>query len=73
MYSALRATTAVAKCYFAVGFHEPITEFGGLGLNVRVRVTVGVSIIFSKLLGSNCSPNLNRHFALTLTLTINLP
>ena len=40
------------KCdFFALGSHDPIIQFGGLGLG----------LIGPKLLGSNCNPNPKLH------------
>ena len=49
-------TTPEAELLFAVSSHAAIIFLGGLRL--KVRVSVGVMVRVSKLLGSNYNPNL---------------
>ena len=56
---------------FTLRSHAAIIYFGVLGL--MVRVSFGVRVGVSKLLGSNDNPTPSPNITLTLTITLNLP
>ena len=64
---ALNIVLSCSHCMTACDFFGK--EFPRTLYLVRVKVTVGVAVRVSKLLGSNCNRNPNHSF----TLTLNLP